>query len=85
MAAKMSAYSDIVATKMFIRARESVDLAECHFEALREAERQRQMTPNEYPLDGAEWSDLDPPTATLWGIIAACLGLTVLAFAWWPL
>ena len=26
-----------------------------------------------------------PPTATLWGIVIACLGLTFLAFAWWPL
>ena len=39
----------------------------------------------EYPLDGAEWADLDSLTATLWGIMVACLGLAFLAFAWWPL
>jgi hypothetical protein len=50
-----------------------------------ETERQRQMTQDEHPLDRAEWPDLDPPTATLWGIIVGCLGLAVLAFAWWPL
>jgi hypothetical protein len=43
------------------------------------------MTPHEYPLDRAEWPDSDPPTATLWGIVIACLGLAFLAFAWWPL
>ena len=59
--------------------------AERRFEALREVERQRQMTSDEHPLDGVEWPDLDLPTATLWGIIIACLGLAFLAFAWWPL
>ena len=43
------------------------------------------MTPHEHSLDGLERPDLDPRTATLWGIVVACLGLTVLAFAWWPL
>ncbi|MGB6562720.1 MAG: hypothetical protein WBE69_08960 [Candidatus Binataceae bacterium] len=43
------------------------------------------MTPSEHPLDRAEWPDSDPPTATLWGIMVACLGLAVLALAWWPL
>ena len=43
------------------------------------------MTPDEHPLDGAEWPDLDPPAATLWGIITACLGLAFVAFAWSPL
>jgi hypothetical protein len=41
--------------------------------------------PEEHPLDGAEWPDLEAPTATLWGIIIACLGLILVAFAWWPL
>jgi hypothetical protein len=50
-----------------------------------QAERQRQITPDERRLDGAELPDLDPSTAILWGIIAAGLGLIVLAFAWWPL
>jgi hypothetical protein len=36
-------------------------------------------------LNGLEWPNLDPLTSTLWGIIAAYLGLTVLAFVWWPL
>jgi len=43
------------------------------------------MTPDEHPLAGAEWPDLDSSTATLSGIIAAGCGLAVLAFAWWPL
>jgi hypothetical protein len=43
------------------------------------------MIPGEHPLRGAESPDLDLPTATLWGIIIACLGLALLAFAWWPL
>ena len=43
------------------------------------------MTPDEHPLDGAEWPDLDPRNATLWGIIVACFGLAFLALAWWPL
>jgi hypothetical protein len=43
------------------------------------------MTPDERPLDGGELPDLDPSTATLWSLIAACFGLTVLALAWWPL
>ena len=37
------------------------------------------------PLHEDERHDLDPRTATLWGIVAACLRLIVLAFAWWPL
>jgi hypothetical protein len=40
---------------------------------------------DEHQLDGAESPDLDPPTPTLWGIVVACLGLAVLALAWWPL
>jgi len=43
----------------------------------------RQMTPDEHPLDGAEWADLHP-TATMWGIIVASLGLALLAYVWWP-
>jgi hypothetical protein len=43
------------------------------------------MIPGEHPLRGTESPDLDLPTATLWGIIIACLGLALLAFAWWPL
>jgi hypothetical protein len=43
------------------------------------------MTPGENPLGGTELPDLDLPTATLWGIIVACLGLAILAFAWRPL
>jgi hypothetical protein len=59
--------------------------AERGFEAFQQAERQAQMTPNEHPRDGLEWLDLEMPrNMTLWGIIVACLGLTVLAFAWWP-
>ena len=58
--------------------------AERGFEALHEAGRQRQMTQDEHPLDGLEGPDLEiPRTATLRGIIVACLGLAVLAFAWW--
>jgi hypothetical protein len=48
-------------------------------------ERHRQMTFDEHPSDDTEWPDLDPSTATLWGIIAAGCGLAALAFAWWPL
>jgi hypothetical protein len=48
-------------------------------------ERHRQTTPDEHPLDDAKWPDLDPSTATLWGIITASCGLAVLAFVWWPL
>jgi hypothetical protein len=59
--------------------------AERRSEALQEAERQQQMSPDEHPLDGAEGPGLDPSIATLSGIIAACFGLTVLALAWWPL
>jgi hypothetical protein len=43
------------------------------------------MTQDEHPPDCAEWTDLDPRTATLWGIIVACFGLAVLVFVWWPL
>ncbi len=43
------------------------------------------MTQDQHPLDDAERTDLDPPTATLWGIIVAGFGLAVLALAWWPL
>jgi hypothetical protein len=43
------------------------------------------MTQDELPPDGAELTDLDLPTATLWGIIIACLGLACLAFASWSL
>jgi hypothetical protein len=43
------------------------------------------MTPGEHRLGDTELPDLDLPTATLWGIIIACLGLAFLAFAWWPL
>lgn len=58
--------------------------AERGFAPLHEAERPRQS--DEHPLHGLEWPDLDDPrTATLCGTIAACLGLIVLAFAWWPL
>jgi hypothetical protein len=39
------------------------------------------MTPEEHPLDDAEWHDLDPPIATLWGIVTACFGLAFVAFA----
>ena len=37
------------------------------------------MTPDEHPLDRAERPELDPSSATLWGIMVACLGLAVLA------
>ena len=43
------------------------------------------MTPDEHPLDGAEWPELHTPTTTLWGIMVACFGLAVLALTWWPL
>jgi hypothetical protein len=45
------------------------------------------MTPDEHPLDRAERPELDPSTATLWGIgiMVACFGLAVLALAWWLL
>jgi hypothetical protein len=48
------------------------------------------MTPDEHPLDRAEWPELDPSTATLWGTMVASfglavLGLAVLALAWWLL
>jgi len=48
------------------------------------------MTPDEHPLDRAERPELDPSSATLWGIMVACfglavLGLAVLALAWWLL
>jgi hypothetical protein len=43
------------------------------------------MTPDEHPLDRAEWPELDPSTATLWGIMVARFGLAVLALAWWLL
>jgi hypothetical protein len=63
-----------------------IGAAERGFEALQEVEPQRQTTPDEHRLDGLEWPDLETRrTATLWGIIVACLGLAVLAFAWWPL
>jgi hypothetical protein len=39
------------------------------------------MTPDEHPLDRAEWPELDPSTATLWGVMVACSGLAVLALA----
>lgn len=59
--------------------------AERRSEILPAADRQQQMRPDERPLDGAEGPGLDPSIATLWGIIAACFGLTILALAWWPL
>ena len=40
-------------------------------------------TGKKHPLDDAKWPDLDPSTATLWGIITASCGLAVLAFVWW--
>jgi len=40
---------------------------------------------DEHPLGRAEWPELDPSTATLWGIMIACFGLAVLALAWWLL
>jgi len=43
------------------------------------------MTQDDHPPDAAEWTDLDPRTATLSGILVACIGLAVLVFAWWPL
>ena len=48
------------------------------------------MTPDERPLDRAEWPELDPSTATSWVIMIACFGLAalalaVLALAWWLL
>lgn len=48
------------------------------------------MTPDEHPLDRAEWPELDSSTATLWGTMVACFGLAVLvlavlALAWWLL
>jgi hypothetical protein len=51
--------------------------------AVHEAGRPGQMTQDEHPLDGTEWRELDPSNATLWGIVAGCLGLAILAFAWW--
>ncbi len=75
----------IYARESVVRDTPMIGPAERGLEPLHESERQRQMTPDEYPLDGLEWPNLDPRIATLWGIIAACLGLTVLAFAWWPL
>lgn len=59
--------------------------AERGSEALQAADLQQQMRPDEHPLDGVEGSSLDQSIATLWGILAACFGLTVLALAWWPL
>jgi hypothetical protein len=42
--------------------------AERGFEAFQQAERQAQMTPDEHPLDGLEWLDLEMPrNMTLWG------------------
>ena len=59
--------------------------AERRSEALPAADRQQEMGPDEHPLDGAAGPGMDPSIATLWGIIAACFGLAILALAWWPL
>ena len=59
--------------------------AERRVESLQAAHRQQQMRTDEHLLDGADGPGVDSSMATLWGIIAACFGLTVLALAWWPL